>query len=284
LQVDGGELEVLGAVTGAGEIDLRDATARFTGGLTLSSGGRLAVTGGDVDVFGVVSSPLGTEVSVVGGAHAVFHGATTLLGDVFVALGSELSLLEDLSFVPSSQLSVQLNSPSEAQTFAPIAVAGQATLAGELNIDLGSSFTPQLGDEFEVLTALGGLTGTFSTESLPALTSGLAWDVDYDSQSVTLQVVAGPGGGTADFDGDGDVDGADLTRWRNNFGAAGSATNAQGDADGDADVDGSDFLNWQRQVGTTPPAAAAAAAIPEPAAASMLLAVAIASFAARRRQ
>jgi hypothetical protein len=63
----------------------------------------------------------------------------------------------------------------------------------------------------------------------------------------------------ADFDDDGDVDSADLTRWRNNFGP-----NAMADADGDGDSDGNDFLMWQRQVGSTS-GVAAAAAVPEPA-------------------
>jgi hypothetical protein len=64
---------------------------------------------------------------------------------------------------------------------------------------------------------------------------------------------------TADFDDDGDVDAADLTRWRNNVGP-----NAMADADGDGDSDGNDFLMWQQQVGG-PSAVAAAAAVPEPA-------------------
>ncbi len=49
----------------------------------------------------------------------------------------------------------------------------------------------------------------------------------------------------ADFDGDGDVDGADLAEWRLGF-ASTEANWTDGDADGDADVDGSDFLRWQR--------------------------------------
>jgi hypothetical protein len=50
----------------------------------------------------------------------------------------------------------------------------------------------------------------------------------------------------ADFDSDGDVDAADLTRWRSGFGVTAGATRSQGNADGDGDVDGADFLAWQR--------------------------------------
>jgi hypothetical protein len=50
----------------------------------------------------------------------------------------------------------------------------------------------------------------------------------------------------ADFDEDGDVDSADLDKWKLGFAAATGATHATGDADNDA---GADFLAWQRQFG-----------------------------------
>jgi hypothetical protein len=65
----------------------------------------------------------------------------------------------------------------------------------------------------------------------------------------------------ADFDGDLDVDHADLASWRGGFGVAGAAK-AQGDADGDLDVDGADFLVWQRQLGNA--ASIGVTAVPEP--------------------
>jgi hypothetical protein len=48
-----------------------------------------------------------------------------------------------------------------------------------------------------------------------------------------------------DFDGDGDVDGADFVVWQTNFPKASGATIVDGDADGDGDVDGADFVVWQ---------------------------------------
>jgi hypothetical protein len=90
---------------------------------------------------------------------------------------------------------------------------------------------------------------------------------------------------TADFDEDGDVDGDDLTRWRNNFGTG--TTPMQGDADGDNDSDGNDFLAWQQQLGSVPavPAAApSAGAVPEPAASVLAAIVATLATAPRRRR
>ena len=95
--------------------------------------------------------------------------------------------------------------------------------------------------------------------------------------------MAPPGGATsypADFDGDGDVDGGDLARWKTGFGLATGATKGQGNADGDADVDGDDFLVWQRQL-TDAGGAATAARAPEPGTCPLL---ALALLALRRRR
>jgi hypothetical protein len=65
-----------------------------------------------------------------------------------------------------------------------------------------------------------------------------------------------------DFDGNGRVDGGDLSRWRAGFGMTSGAQVDDGDADGDGDVDGRDFLTWQRNVTASGPAVG----VPEPAA------------------
>jgi hypothetical protein len=49
-------------------------------------------------------------------------------------------------------------------------------------------------------------------------------------------------GSSADFTGDGEVDGEDLMQWQGDFGVDGGS-----DADGDGDSDGVDFLAWQRE-------------------------------------
>lgn len=63
-----------------------------------------------------------------------------------------------------------------------------------------------------------------------------------------------------DFDGDGEVDGADLAQWQGGVSAAGGL----GDADFDGDSDGADFLAWQRNVSYPTFSVAAAANVPEP--------------------
>jgi hypothetical protein len=78
----------------------------------------------------------------------------------------------------------------------------------------------------------------------------------------------------ADFDQDGDVDGADFATWQ---GAYGNTT--VGDTDGDSDTDGLDFLTWQRQY-TGYHSLVETMTVPEP---SVLLLVAIALVVAQAR-
>ena len=66
----------------------------------------------------------------------------------------------------------------------------------------------------------------------------------------------------ADFDGDGDIDGADFLTWQRNLGSGTSPP--QGDADNDGDVDGEDLVVWETQYGDSPNSIAAT--VPEPSA------------------
>jgi hypothetical protein len=145
---------------------------------------------------------------------------------------------------------------------------GTAFLGGTLQVTLWGGFTPGLGDEFQFLTATGGVIGTFATVSYPTLTAGLDWQLLYEPNAVKLDVVALPSY-AADFDEDGDVDGDDLARWQSGFGE--DVLHGDGNADADSDADGADLLTWQQQVGSGVSAAATGQTIPEPSAAMMLV-------------
>jgi hypothetical protein len=88
-----------------------------------------------------------------------------------------------------------------------------------------------------------------------------------------------------DFDGDGDVDGADFVAWQTNFPTASGATIAQGDADADGDVDGADFVVWQTNFPFTP--GGGTTPVPEPSAYGLMfcaLICLIVSYVATRRR
>lgn len=83
---------------------------------------------------------------------------------------------------------------------------------------------------------------------------------------------------SADFDDDGDVDGADYLAWQRGMDVATLAGAAHGDANHDGQVTGADLAIWQNQYAVS--TSASAQAVPEPTSAGLLL-VAI-GFAAPR--
>ena len=68
----------------------------------------------------------------------------------------------------------------------------------------------------------------------------------------------------ADFDGDGDVDGADFLAWQGGYGATGNASLAEGDANGDGNVNDLDLAIWQNQYGMVSELAPYVSQVPEP--------------------
>jgi len=187
-------------------------------------------------------------------------------------------------------LNHNLTNPTTDKHFL-IATAGFAALAGGVAPDYSplpaSFFNPNAASiffdfahTFDTLTLTGsqipkdGINSLTDADVLPEsgvdnMVVGVNSPTNFAGATGSVNL----GGGTpivGDFTGDGVVTGADLTRWRTNFGAAGSATVSQGNADADGDVDGQDFLIWQRRVGAT-----SIAAVPEPGAASLALVVAV---------
>jgi hypothetical protein len=84
---------------------------------------------------------------------------------------------------------------------------------------------------------------------------------------------------SADFDADGDVDGADFLRWQRGVGSPTPAL-AQGDADMDADVDGADLVVWRGKWKATQPPVTT---VPEPAALTAVHVLPIFTAVLRRR-
>jgi hypothetical protein len=69
---------------------------------------------------------------------------------------------------------------------------------------------------------------------------------------------------SADFNGNLDVDRADLVILREEYGSSALAHSLPGDSDGDNDVDGRDFLRWQRQYGSSLEGLVEQTDVPEP--------------------
>jgi lysozyme len=88
---------------------------------------------------------------------------------------------------------------------------------------------------------------------------------------------------TADFNADGEVDGADLLAWQRGLGRTdAAATFAAGNADGDLQIDADDLAIWKAQF-TTAAANVTSAPIPEPSAGALWLAASATIAGLRRR-
>jgi len=87
---------------------------------------------------------------------------------------------------------------------------------------------------------------------------------------------------SADFDGDGDVDGIDFLAWQSGVGKLLNASHSEGDADGDGDVDRTDLAIFESEYGLSA-LAASLVGVPEPGSMSLVALLAL-TLAMRRRR
>lgn len=259
-----------------GKIVVQNGTVRFQSGL--QNDGVLGLTYGNNVVRGDVFNGITGDILISGSSNATF--TDDVINDGLLNLGGDgtlvsMTVLGDFVNGPSGLLKLVLGGTDSPGLLSGIAVAGDITLAGALEVSLAglSPIDPQPGDEFTLLTGGGVTSGTFASLFLPELSDPTwGWTLFERFGDVVLSVsdVMAVGG---DFNGDGIVDAADLAIWQNNFGLMSGATGLLGDANGDGAVNMLDYYIWLDQVGGPPmPAGAllgsippAGSAVPEPA-------------------
>jgi hypothetical protein len=149
--------------------------------------------------------------------------------------------------------------------------AGAAELAGNLVprvIQLsGTNESFTAGDTFVILTAVGGVNGTFEN-LLVSLQGGLtySWDVTYNPSNVVLEFLS-VDGLLGDYDYDGDVDGFDFLKWQL---TNGSTTNLMADGNLDGTVNEIDLAIWEANYALTAPPSSQLT-VPEPSSFLLLL-------------
>jgi hypothetical protein len=165
------------------------------------------------------NDPIGPAVYLDGGGTATIDSAVAGIGSLEVggAAGGglriepagTLELSGDYVQLASGSLTLALSGSAMAD--APIQIDDEAQLAGTLIVESAIGFMPTVDAEFELLAALGGVTGEFDDVSLPPLPSGLAWDLSYAATAVLLKITSVLPG---DYNGDGLVNAADYVVWR----------------------------------------------------------------------
>ena len=236
-------LDFGGNITGFGTVNTpNDPFKPFTnnGNITGTSALEPITLSGYVKGVGTLDNVVITGTDAPGFSPAtVYRGSVTYAGDLEIEIGG-----------------------LTAGSFDIINHSGTATLGGILDLSLINGFTPGLGDTFQFLTAVSRV-GEFASILGSDLGGGLAFDVLYGLNDVTLEVISTLLAG--DLNGDGFVGVDDLNivlvNWNQNVtpGDLGA-----GDPTGEGFVGVDDLnivlVNWNNG---TPPSEVLRA-IPEP--------------------
>lgn len=176
------------------------------------------------------------------------------------ALGNNVAIQnEDVAIAVTSEITPDMITPDEPLTMS-FRLADFFQVVGGGPTNLKSTPIPENTNHLEFAITLQGNAGQTQLVHIDnfRLLSSVALD--------------------ADFDHDGDVDAADLTKWKADL----KAGNGLSDADDNGVTDGNDFLIWQRQLGNdATPAVASTRAVPEPGTAA-LSAICLAALGALR--
>lgn len=308
IELADGTIEYSGALsnTATGFISGRGVfrgSSAAPGGTGLNNVGTLAFSGGLTDIYGDVSNTAtgtiiaagasvvtfyddvvhnGAEIRTNAGSRTVFFGAVTGAGP-FTGGGTNefngdlrpgnspanVAFGGNVTIGPTAGLDIELAGTTKGTGYDSLTIAGAAELGGHLSVTFLNGFVPADGQSFNILTAAGGVDGTFDAQNLPALSGGLHLDLSYSANAVNISV----GGISGDYNLDGIVDTADYIVWRNSQNLAGGALAADGNHNNL--IDAGDVTVWRANFGRTAASSALAesSAIPEPTTCLLLLAM-----------
>jgi hypothetical protein len=240
-----------------------------------------AASGASVDLNGVLN--LNTKTLNISGAGQVnINNLVTGLGSIvnggMLGTGGSTGLAGDLT--STGTLAIDL-AGAAANSYDAWNITGTATLSGVLSVDAIAGFTPTSGQSFTVLTAasVGAASLTLGGPDANLFT------LIKNPTSLVLQAVSAVGV-AGDYNGDGTVNAADYTVWRNNLGGSASAL-LNRDPNNGGNINANDYAFWKSRFGATSGSgsgglAGSAGSVPEPSALLMLL-VGLAGMGFRRR-
>jgi autotransporter-associated beta strand protein len=198
----GGGVRTFTVADGAASIDMQVSAVVSNGGLVKAGPGTLELTGansytgpttvsnGTLRVNNATGSGTGTGAVVIeaggtlGGTGSV-SGALTVKAGGTLAPGNSGGMLRlgSLTLQPSSTVEIELAGLS---SYDQLTLSGTANLGGELDVVLLGGYTPTSGSSFTILSAAGGVSGTFAS-----VTTG--YNVQVVGNDVILSVVPEPG-------------------------------------------------------------------------------------------
>lgn len=197
-----------------GDLNVTGGRVRINADTTLSDAGfagpaQIAITGADTELRMHGQTLIESGVEFLG-AGTIFNAAS---GSMLLESGADLSSIGLVNeglfnvatragiasvdrFTNTGVWSVDIGGylPG-AEHDSLLVTSGMAQLGGTLAVNLiefvGPDFIPQIGDEFTILTALAGISGTFSFDPMTNFQGRTySWDVQYNPNDVTLQLSA----------------------------------------------------------------------------------------------
>jgi hypothetical protein len=233
-------------VSGGGTMTIGPGAFTTSGSVVVDGGGTLTRSGDFTQTAGVtlVEGELEVNGGVLDLQGGVLHGGGLIDAAVMNHAGlvrpggspGELSIEGDYDQMPGGTLEVELGGLVPGAEYDVLAVDGDVTLGGTLDISVVPPFAPGLGDEFTIITSSGAISGRFAFADCSAI-----YLVTYDPQAVRITVVEEIR--PADLNCDGAVDVLDFLALLAAWGPCPEPpAPCPGDIDGNGAVDVVDFL------------------------------------------
>lgn len=191
----------LHAVSGLPSITA-DATLAAGSAIDIADGVALRVRGATIVESGAVFAGTGMLQNGLGGTMLLESGAALgqigLINNATLGIGESgpgIAAVDSFQSTASALWSIDIGGYAAGTEHDMLLVMGgpaevDGTLAVELS-DLGAgTFVPQIGDEFTILIASGGVSGAFGNSPVSLLPGGVGvhWSVIYNPNSVVLRV------------------------------------------------------------------------------------------------
>jgi T5SS/PEP-CTERM-associated repeat protein len=281
---------------GSGIMHVQNGAQVMAESANISGQGVLVVTlDGSVTLGnGTETAPLRTVQVNAGG---VLSGDGTIFGNLIVKKGGgntfkggiwkpgnspgTFTVEGDVTIEEGGVLEMEIGGLAAGSQHDQVVATGSITAGGILDLHIvnsGSGFQlPSIGDEFTLLSAGGGISGTFENAAqLRSIAGGslVEWSLTPGTIDAVLKAVAITPLLDGDYNGNGVVDAADYTVWRDTLGGI----NLAADGNRDGTIDELDYAVWKNNFGAGSgggsalfPADSSAPGVPEPA--SLLLTI-----------
>jgi hypothetical protein len=163
------------------------ATTTTISGIPVHSSGVVDVRSGTLAISG--GSFTNTPAGTIEGGGVFDVTATTFSDSGAVSPGESPGLLTWNGAFPPTRLSTmnaEIGGLEVGTQYDRLAVTGNVTLDGNLNLSLINGFVPSAGDTFEIMSWTGSRTGVFASVRQPSASDSLGFTLDYRANGLYL--------------------------------------------------------------------------------------------------